>query len=116
MTDRKLIVARLQPEGATQVAKLFAESDRTDLPNALGVVRRHLFQYQDLYFQYVEFDGDADEAMVRARPRPDFIALCDDLAPHVTPYDPRTWQSPADAMATQFYSWTRQDNGGTARP
>jgi hypothetical protein len=114
MTDRRLIVARLRPADATHVAELFAESDRGELPIALGVVQRHLFQYRDLYFQYVEFDGDGEDAMAIARPREDFKKLCDDLAEYITPYDPETWRSPADAMARTFYGWTRDGAGQVA--
>ncbi len=106
MTDRILIVARLEQGSADEVARLFAASDRTELPHALGVTRRHLFRYRDLYFHYAEFDRDAGDAMATARDRADFRQLSDDLSDHVTPFDPATWRSPADAMARSFYTWT----------
>jgi cyclase len=28
-----------------------------------------------------------------------------DLKPYIDAYDPATWRSPADAMATRFYHW-----------
>lgn len=106
MTDRILIVARLEEGSADEVARLFAASDRTDLPRALGVTRRDLFQYQGLYFHSAEFDGSAREAMTTARERQDFRHLSEELSSFVTPYDPSTWRSPADAMARAFYTWT----------
>jgi cyclase len=103
--DRILIVARLASGGSDEVARLFAESDAGELPRALGVTRRDLFLYRDLYFHHVEFDGPADVAMGKARERGDFRELSDRLGAFVTPYDPATWRSPADAMAQRFYHW-----------
>jgi hypothetical protein len=94
MGDRSLIVARLKPGGAPDVARLFAASDGTDLPHALGVRRRHLFG-----------SGDPGQALRRAAERVDFQRLSADLAEFVSPYDPATWRGPADAMATEFYGW-----------
>ncbi|TMR09797.1 TcmI family type II polyketide cyclase [Nonomuraea turkmeniaca] len=108
MTDRSLIVARLEPGAAADVARLFGASDATPLPLELGVVRRHLFQYHDLYFHYVEFDGDARAQVGRARDRADFQRLSADLDRYVKPFDPATWRSPADAMASEFYGWERR--------
>jgi hypothetical protein len=106
MGDRSLIVARLNPGGAAEIARLFAESDATTLPLDLGVQRRSLFRYADLYLHFVEFAGDRDGALRRAAGRADFTELSARLARHVTAYDPATWRSPADAMATEFYTWT----------
>lgn len=106
MPDRILIVARLAPGSAGEVARLFAESDSGELPHVLGVTRRELFTYRDLYFHHVEFSGDADEALRTARGREDFQQLSKELSPYVTPYDPATWRSPADAVAQRFYQWT----------
>jgi hypothetical protein len=104
--DRILIVARLTPGGTDDVARLFAESDAGELPRALGVTRRDLFSYQDLYFHHVEFEGPAATAMAIAREREDFQRLSDRLGSFVIPYDPATWRSPADAMARRFYHWS----------
>ncbi|MEO3811830.1 TcmI family type II polyketide cyclase [Sphaerisporangium sp. B11E5] len=107
MTDRTLIVARLEPGAAADVARLFGTSDATSLPHELGVVRRQLFQYHDLYFHYVEFDRDARAGIEKARGRDDFQRLSDQLSRYVKPYDPETWRGPADAMAGEFYRWER---------
>lgn len=106
MTDRILIVARMAPRAADEVARLFAASDETELPHALGVIRRELYRYHDLYFHAVEFSGDNEVAMARARERDDFNRLSDDLQPFISPFEPTTWRSPRDAMATLFYRWT----------
>lgn len=101
-----LIVAKMKAESAAAVSELFGESDAGDLPHALGVRSRHLFHYGPLYFHFVEFEGSRQQSMQLAGTRPDFRVLCERLAHFVTPYDPATWRSPADAMATRFYSWT----------
>ncbi|MBB1253377.1 TcmI family type II polyketide cyclase [Streptomyces alkaliterrae] len=106
MTHRLLVVARIKPGSQSDVARLFARSDGTELPAALGVVRRDLYEYHGLYFHHVEFAGDPREAVSRARRREDFQELSAELDAFVTPYEPRTWRSPLDAMATGFYSWT----------
>lgn len=113
MGDRSLIVARLNPGATEDIARLFAESDAGELPYLLGVRRRHLFQYNDLYFHYVEFEGDRHDALRKAAGRADFKSLSVELDNFVTPYDPATWRSPADAMAGEFYSWTPQAPGGS---
>jgi hypothetical protein len=106
MSDSTLIVARMAHGSAARVAELFRVSDEsTDLPRALGVRRRSLFHYHDLYFHLVDFAGPAAEAMRGAPNLPDFQRLSKDLAPFITPYDPATWRSPADAMGTEFYRY-----------
>jgi hypothetical protein len=105
MKDRILVVARLKTSAADEVAQLFATSDSTELPHALGVTRRHLFSYRGLYFHYAEFIDDAGKALAVAREREDFQQLSEDLSAYVAPFDPCTSRSPADAMAQEFYSW-----------
>jgi Polyketide synthesis cyclase len=106
MSHCTLIVARMAPGNAPHVANLFGESDLgTTLPHELGVRRRSLFQYQGLYFHLVDFAGPADQAMRTAHDLPDFRQLSDALSEFITPYDPSTWRSPADAMAQEFYRY-----------
>ncbi|WP_433429251.1 TcmI family type II polyketide cyclase [Nonomuraea sp. CA-141351] len=106
MTNRILIVARIKPGTAEEVARLFGASDETELPRVLGVTRRQLFQYQDLYFHHAEFAGPPQEALAKARDRDDFKQLSRDLDAFISPFDPATWRSPADALARGFYEWT----------
>ena len=63
---RTLIVARMNLADAEGVAKVFADSDSTDLPHMVGVSRRTLFAFHDLYFHLVEADHDIGEAIVVA--------------------------------------------------
>ena len=116
MGERFLIVGRLSTGDTSGIARLFQVSDATELPSVLGVRRRHLFSYADLYFHYVEFAGDRDDALRRAATRPDFRQLSAQLADHVRPYDPATWRSPADAIATEFYGWQAAPTGPEVVP
>ncbi|MFG2219712.1 MULTISPECIES: TcmI family type II polyketide cyclase [unclassified Streptomyces] len=101
-----LIVARLQPGASTDVARMFADFDATDMPHRMGTRRRQLFSYQGLYFHLQDFDEDNGGALIEAaRSDPRFIGISNDLKPFIEAYDPATWRSPADAMASRFYSW-----------
>jgi cyclase len=103
----ELIVARMHADFSEAVAKLFAEFDRTEMPGLMGTRRRQLFHYQGLYFHLQDFDdeggGDTIEA---AKTHPTFVRISKDLRPYISAYDPETWKSPKDAMATRFYRWT----------
>ncbi len=104
-----LIVARMAPEASTAVAELFATFDQGDMPHLMGTRRRQLFHYRGLYFHLQDFDdehgGDAIEA---AKEHPEFTRVSDDLKQFITAYDPKTWTSPKDAMATRFYHWNAE--------
>ena len=101
-----LIVARIEPGGDGDVARLFAEFDRTEMPHLMGTRRRQLFQFRGLYFHVQDFDDtDGGERIEQAKVDPRFMRISDDLKPFIQPYDPATWRSPADALATRFYSW-----------
>jgi cyclase len=101
---RTLIVARMNPQDTEAVAKIFAESDATDLPTMVGVSGRTLFRYHDLYFHLVEADHDIGPALSRVRSHPLYQDIHVKLAEYMRPYDP-SWSSPKDAMAVPFYSW-----------
>jgi len=101
-----LIVARMGPESREQVAALFGEFDRTDMPHRMGTRRRQLFSYQGLYFHLQDFDTEAGgELIEQAKTDPLFVKISADLRPFIDPYDP-AWQTPSDAMATRFYHWS----------
>ncbi len=101
-----LVVARMNPGSAPDVAALFAGFDRSDLPGRMGTRRRQLFHYQGLYFHLQDFDRDeGGERIEEARSDPSFIRISADLKPFIEAYDPATWRSPADAVARRFYSW-----------
>jgi cyclase len=102
---RTLIVARLEPGRAAEVADAFRESDRTELPHLVGVSSRTLFTFHDLYFHLIESDRDPRTSLGAVRDNPLWTDINTRLAAHVRPYDPQ-WQGPQDAMAQQFYSWS----------
>lgn len=102
-----LIVARMDAESSIDVAKLFAEFDATEMPHRMGTRRRQLFSYRGLYFHLQDFDSDNGGRLIEeAKTDPRFIGISEDLKPYIEAYDPATWRSPADAMATRFYNWT----------
>lgn len=101
-----LIVARMEPGAGDDVAQLFAKFDATEMPHLMGTRRRQLFSYRGLYFHLQDFDSDNGGALIeKAKTDPRFIAISEDLKPHIAAFDPATWRSPADAMATRFYQW-----------
>ncbi|GHF78717.1 TcmI family type II polyketide cyclase [Streptomyces filamentosus] len=102
-----LIVARMDLASTAEVGQLFAEFDATDMPHRMGTRRRQLFAYRGLYFHLQDFDVEnGGELIEEAKTDPSFVKVSDDLKPFITAYDPKTWRSPADAMATRFYDWT----------
>ncbi|MEU8777707.1 TcmI family type II polyketide cyclase [Streptomyces sp. NPDC048606] len=103
-----LIVARMAPGSAHDIAGLFAESDAGELPRLVGVNRRSLFQFGDVYMHLIESDTDPGPAIARVAGHPEFQGLSDRLAAFVSPHDPETWRSPKDAMAHRFYRWERE--------
>ncbi len=54
---RALIVARMAPGSAPDIAELFADSDAGELPELVGVTRRSLFQFGDVYMHLIERTG-----------------------------------------------------------
>ncbi|MGC5561892.1 TcmI family type II polyketide cyclase [Streptomyces sp. FR-108] len=101
-----LIVARMEPGSSGDVARLFGEFDTTEMPHLMGTRRRQLFSYRGLYFHLQDFDTDDGGAAIQeARHHPAFVGISEDLKPFINAYDPATWRSPADAMATRFYHW-----------
>jgi cyclase len=101
-----LIVARLSPDSSADVAQLFSAFDKTDMPHRMGTRRRQLFSFHGLYFHLQDFDTEnGAKPIEEAKTDPRFIRISEDLKPFIEAYDPATWRSPADAMATRFYSW-----------
>ncbi|MEU9716927.1 TcmI family type II polyketide cyclase [Streptomyces sp. NPDC047976] len=105
-----LIVARMDVRSSAEVAQLFAEFDSTDMPQRMGTLRRRLFTYNGLYFHLQDFaEDDGGERIQASRNDPRFMKISYDLQPFIQPYDPETWRTPADAMATRFYDWTASE-------
>jgi cyclase len=105
---RTLIVAKFQTDDPQEIADVFAESDATDLPNMVGVSRRTLFGFHDLYFHLVEADEDINPNLYKARKGALYQDINTKLAKLVSPYDPN-WKEPKDAMASPFYVWTAKE-------
>jgi cyclase len=102
---RGVIVARIRPGSEEAVARIFAESDESELPALAGVVHRSLFVLGDVYVHYVETDADFEAAVDQIREHPLFKQVSAELDAYISPYDPETWRSPKDATAREFYSW-----------
>lgn len=102
-----LIVARMAPHSAPAIADVFSASDRGELPHLVGVTRRSLFQFGDVYMHYIEADQDPGPAVARVAQHPAFREISKKLEAYVSPYDPQTWRGPKDAMANCFYRWER---------
>jgi len=102
---RGLIIARIKPGAEDEVAQIFADSDRTELPQLAGVRHRSLFVLDDIYVHYVETDADFELAVDEVRDHPLFKEISRKLDDYITPYNPETWRSPKDATAREFYSW-----------
>jgi hypothetical protein len=100
-----MIIAKMAPSSAEDVAAIFGRYDATSMPYEIGVQRRSLFRFHELYVHLIEFDRPAPEAMQIAQSLPTFRAVSEDLKPFITAYDPN-WRSPRDAMAQRFYHWT----------
>lgn len=102
-----LIVARMHPDSSEDVGRLFREFDTGEMPGLMGTRRRQLFSYRGLYFHLQDFDSDHGGAAIEAaKAQPEFVRISADLKPYIEAYDPATWRSPADAMATRFYQWS----------
>jgi cyclase len=103
-----LIVARMEPDASADVARIFRKFDSTGMPDLMGTRCRQLFSYRGLYFHLQDFDSDdGGVAIEEAKNEPLFVKISDDLKPYIDAYDPATWRSPADAMATRFYHWAK---------
>lgn len=102
-----LIVAKMAGDHQKEIAELFGAFDRTEMPGLMGTLRRELFAYKGLYFHLQDFESEGAMAIEQARSHPVFQQISADMRPFVEAYDPATWRSPADAMATSFYQWER---------
>ncbi|MEU8504657.1 TcmI family type II polyketide cyclase [Streptomyces brevispora] len=102
-----LIVARMAPESAPDIAELFAASDSSELPHLVGVTRRKLFQFGDVYLHLIESERPPGPEIAKVTGHAAFKDISDRLTAFISPYDPQTWRGPKDAMAQEFYCWER---------
>jgi cyclase len=101
-----LIVARVKPGHEADIARLFAESDATELPDLVGVQERRLFTFHDLYMHLVVTGGDLPSRLGPQRSGPLFRSISEALDAYITPYQ-GAWGSVEAAAARQFYHWRR---------
>jgi cyclase len=101
---RSLIVAKITPGSEEEVARVFAESDATELPRLAGVAHRSLFSLGDLYAHLIETDCDGPRALENIRGHEEFRRISDRLGQYVQPYLP-TWRTPLDSLARCFYTY-----------
>jgi cyclase len=101
---RSLIIAKITPGSEADVARIWAESDRTELPRVAGVTSRELYVLGDLYVHLLETEQPGGTAIAGARQHPEFQRVSERLDPYIQPYLP-TWQSHRDAVANRFYRW-----------
>lgn len=102
---RGVIVAKIKPGSEEAVAEIFAESDRSELPELVGVKHRSLFVLEDVYVHLVELEDSFDDKVADVRDHPLFKEISRRLDDHIVPYNLETWKSPKDATAREFYSW-----------
>ncbi|MDT3397994.1 TcmI family type II polyketide cyclase [Streptomyces sp. B1866] len=108
---RALIVARMKPDAAPDIAGVFAASDNSGvLPELIGVRARSLFQFGDVYLHLIEADEPPGPRVARVSGHPEFRGVSERLSPYIAAYDPTTWREPKDAMAHEFYRWERDRN------
>ncbi|MGX4653899.1 TcmI family type II polyketide cyclase [Micromonospora sp. SCSIO 07396] len=108
--SRTVIVARIKPGAEPTVAQIFAESDAGELPTLMGVTGRWLYSIDDVYLHVLERTGETFAGAVRQEhDQPAFAKIMDDLSPYISAYDPDSWESPLDAVATEFYRWRAED-------
>ncbi|WP_158754627.1 TcmI family type II polyketide cyclase [Streptomyces sp. NRRL F-2580] len=99
-------VAKMDQNSIPEVSKLFAEFDSTEIPNMIGLRRRQLFIHDDIQIHLYDFAEKSDQAAlekVKTDPRMGRLAI--DMKVFVTPYEPETWNSPADSTAFCFHDW-----------
>ncbi|MGI5171056.1 TcmI family type II polyketide cyclase [Spirillospora sp. CA-253888] len=112
---RTLIVARMDRADAVDVARIFADSDSTDLPHMVGVSRRTLFAFHGLYFHLVEAEQDIAPNLYSVRSHPFYKDVNTRLTRYMLPFDP-DWKEPRDAMAVPFYSWSPAEGPTITEP
>lgn len=106
-----IIVSRMKPNAEPEIARIFGESDATELPAQMGVAGRWLYSIDDLYLHLLERRDDTElaGAMRQAHQKPAFTKVMNDLSPYLSPYRPESWRGHEDAVAKEFYRWRAPD-------
>lgn len=106
--DPTLIVAHFKPGSEKQIARLFAESDATELPDLIGVRSRRLYTFHDVYIHLVEgTERPVGPAVDRLHSHPLFQQISKALDDYIVPFEGR-WGNVEQASAKQFYHWDRE--------
>lgn len=104
MAYRALMVLRMDPADAVHVAAAFAEHDRTGLAEEIGLSRRVLFRFHDLYMHLIEADEDIMDKLDGARGDPRFQEVNGKVDEFLSPYS-ASWRELKDSKAEVFYTW-----------
>ncbi|SNS12116.1 TcmI family type II polyketide cyclase [Actinomadura mexicana] len=104
-THRAVMIRKIAPGDRDAVAAVFREHDRTDLPRRIGVTRRTLLTFHDLYIHLVEGDASFEKALYAAGDDPGFRDINARLATLLVPYD-RDRPAMRQAQAEEFYHWS----------
>ncbi|MFC8346489.1 TcmI family type II polyketide cyclase [Streptomyces sp. GKU 895] len=105
-------VSKMDRDAIPEVSKLFAEFDSTEIPGLIGLHRRQLFIHHGVQVHLYDFVEKSDQAALeKVKSDPRMARLSVDLQPFVTPYEPETWNSPADSAASCFYAWEAEPEG-----
>ncbi|MFB7553773.1 TcmI family type II polyketide cyclase [Streptomyces sp. NPDC056154] len=80
-----LIVARMAPGSAPDIADLFAESDSSELPHLVGVTRRKLFQFGDVYLHLIESERPPGPEIAKVTEHPAFKDISEKLTAPTAP-------------------------------
>jgi cyclase len=103
---RALMVRRMDPDAAGEVAAIFADHDRSPLPTMLGLTGRTLFKYgDDLYFHLIEAEQDVLPRLAAHRDHELFRTIDTQLARILRPYSPDA-PSLLESRAQAFYQWS----------
>ncbi|MFG1607880.1 TcmI family type II polyketide cyclase [Actinoplanes sp. NPDC049265] len=105
-TYSAVIVNTQRQEHNSEVARLFAESDATDIPVTMGTLRRQLYLWRGIYLHIQDFAEPDPVKVISAvwtEGDPRFLQLVDDLTQLIPPYDPA-----GNSLATRFYYWAAE--------
>lgn len=104
MSYRALMIRKMRPESAAEVARHFNAHDQTELPYELGATRRTLFRYHDLYLHLIEATDGFPDRLFAAQQRAEFQTIDNPLSRLLIPYRDGEL-SMRQAQAEPFYEW-----------
>ncbi|WP_282797796.1 TcmI family type II polyketide cyclase [Streptomyces sp. CC224B] len=109
-------VSKMDERSIPEISTLFTAFDSTEIPELIGLRRRQLFVCDGIQIHLYDFADQADKAaLMKVKGDPRMARLSADLEPYVSPYEPETWNSPADSAAFSFYDWEDGSTGDETR-